>query len=306
MGAAITTTALTKRYRGGRLAVDGVDLSVPAGAVFGLLGPNGSGKTTILRMLLGLIRPTAGRLRMLGHDSVVDALGRVGALVEGPGFQPHLSGRANLVRLDRADRDADPSTRAARIDSVLERVRLQAAAGSRYRTYSLGMRQRLGIGAALLRPRELLILDEPTNGLDPQGIRELRGLVTGLAEQGTTVLLCSHLLAEAAHLCTDIAVLKTGRLLWQGPLAEFGTRPPRARIETPDPGRLAATLTRLGLPDITPHAGGTSAGLAGRAPEQLLGDLVAAGVPIRSFALERLSLEDAFVDLTGAGFDVHD
>ena len=195
---AVVTTALTKRF-GARAAVDGIDMVVPKGAVYGFLGPNGSGKTTTIRLLLGLVRPTSGSSALLGHPIPAEAgsaLPRVGALVEGPAFHPYLSGRSNLARLDAADAWSDPRPSARRIDGALDRVGLLAAATKRYRAYSLGMRQRLAIASALLQPRELLVLDEPTNGLDPQGTREVRHLVASLAEDGATVLISSHLLSE--------------------------------------------------------------------------------------------------------------
>src|SRR6478672_5113451 len=194
---AVTSTGLTKRFRGGQVAVNSIDLAVPAGSVYGFLGPNGSGKTTTIRMLLGLVRPTSGSHTLLGGRIPQDSqrvLPRVGALVEGPAFHPYLSGRDNLRRLDAADRTADPGTCTQRIAAALDRVGLTAAATKRYRNYSLGMRQRLGIAAALLQPRELLILDEPTNGLDPQGTREVRSLIADLAATGVTVMLSTHLL----------------------------------------------------------------------------------------------------------------
>jgi ABC-2 type transport system ATP-binding protein len=179
-GPAITTSGLTKRFRGGQVTVDGVDLAVPHGSVYGFLGPNGSGKTTTIRMLLGLVHPTRGSHELLGVDMPAGTnavLSRVGSLVEGPAFYSQLSGRANLARCDAADRTADPRTADARIAAALDRVGLLSAARKHYRAYSLGMKQRLAIAASLLRPRELLILDEPTNGLDPQGTREVRGLI---------------------------------------------------------------------------------------------------------------------------------
>ena len=181
---ALATRGLSKRFRSGQLAVDGVDLAVPHGAVYGFLGPNGSGKTTTIRMLLGLMQPTAGDRFLLGHampDHAATVLPRVGALVEGPAFHPYLSAVENLRRLDAADRTTDPRTLEQRLDAALDRVGLAAAAGKRFRHYSLGMRQRLGLAAALLRPRDLLVLDEPTNGLDPQGTREVRTLLLDLA-----------------------------------------------------------------------------------------------------------------------------
>lgn len=200
--AVIATRALTKRYRGGQLAVDGLDLTVPAGSVFGFLGPNGSGKTTTIRMLMGLIEPTSGSARVLGRPMPRAAravLPRVGALIEGPALYGFLSGRDNLLRYDAADPTADPRTRRERVAAALDRVGLAAAGGKKAKAYSLGMKQRLGLAAALLQPRRLLVLDEPTNGLDPQGMREIRSLVRELASDGTTVFLSSHLQIGRAH-----------------------------------------------------------------------------------------------------------
>ena len=182
---AIETVGLTKRF-GSHTAVDGIDLSVPRGSVFGFLGPNGSGKTTTIRMLLGLAGASAGEIRVLGEPMprrVADVLPRVGALVEGPAFYPFLSGAANLARLDSANRHASSRTRRDRVAQSLERVGLSHAAGKSVKAYSLGMKQRLGLANALLTPRELLVLDEPTNGLDPQGTREVRTLIRSLAER---------------------------------------------------------------------------------------------------------------------------
>ncbi|HEV2086723.1 MAG TPA: ATP-binding cassette domain-containing protein, partial [Cryptosporangiaceae bacterium] len=243
---AVASQGLTKRFRGGQVAVDHIDLAVPLGAVYGFLGPNGSGKTTTIRMLLGLIQPTSGTHALLGGalpDQAAAILPRVGSLVEGPAFHPYLSGRDNLRRLDAADRTADPATTTARIGAALDRVGLGAAAAKRYRNYSLGMRQRLGIAAALLQPRDLFILDEPTNGLDPQGTREVRALVSELAATGVTVLLSTHLLAEVEQICTHVGVMHVGKLVAQAPLAELraGTAP-RVRVDTDRPADAAATL----------------------------------------------------------------
>lgn len=229
--AVIATRGLTKRYRGGQLAVDGLDLTVPAGSVFGFLGPNGSGKTTTIRMLMGLIEPTSGTARVLGRPMPREAravLPGVGALIEGPALYGFLSGRDNLLRYDAADPGADPRTRRERVAAALDRVGLSAAAGKKAKAYSLGMKQRLGLAAALLQPRRLLVLDEPTNGLDPQGMREIRTLVRELASDGTTVFLSSHLLDEIEQVCTHAAVMAQGRLITQGPVADLsagGARP---------------------------------------------------------------------------------
>jgi ABC-2 type transport system ATP-binding protein len=307
-GAAIATSGLTKRFRGGQVAVDDIDLVVPHGSVYGFLGPNGSGKTTTIRMLLGLIAPTAGSHTVLGRPmprSAAEVLPRVGALVEGPAFHPHLSGRANLARLDAADRTADPATADRRIAAALDRVGLGAAARKRYRAYSLGMRQRLGIAAALLQPRELLVLDEPTNGLDPQGTREVRTLVSALAADGVTVLLSSHLLSEVEQVCTHVGVMHVGRLVSQGTLDALRQgRAPRAQVESTDPAAAVRALAGLGLSDVDADGRAVSALLGDAVPEAVLAGLVRAGVPVRQFTVDVPGLEDVFVSLTGEGFDV--
>ncbi|WP_329028249.1 ABC transporter ATP-binding protein [Streptomyces sp. NBC_01423] len=304
----IETRGLTKRYRGGQLAVDGLDLSVPGGSVFGFLGPNGSGKTTTIRMLMGLIAPTSGTASVLGRpmpDASRTVLPEVGALIEGPALYGFLSGRDNLLRYDRADPTADPRTRAARVGDALERVGLAPAAGKKARAYSLGMKQRLGLAAALLRPRRLLVLDEPTNGLDPQGMREIRALVRELAADGTTVFLSSHLLDEIEQVCTHAAVMARGRLLTQGPVAGLATGG-RLAVTTPDPADAARVLKEHGVTGITLDGDRVRADAPPGTVE--LADLNAAlvrdGVRVRAFGVERASLEDAFVALTGEGFDV--
>ncbi|HXZ66891.1 MAG TPA: ABC transporter ATP-binding protein [Streptosporangiaceae bacterium] len=304
---ALASSGLTKRYRGGQLAVDEIDLAVPSGSVYGFLGPNGSGKTTTIRMLLGLIRPTAGSHQLLGvpmPHGQAEALPRVGSLVEGPAFYPHLSGRANLARLDAADRTANPATARARIDEALDRVGLLAAADKRYKAYSLGMKQRLGIATSLLRPRQLVILDEPTNGLDPQGTREVRSLIRRIAADGSTVFVSSHLLAEVEQICSHVGVMRTGRLVFQGPLAQLRGRA-RLLVRTSQPDRAAAVLTGLGLADVAQDAGEVTAELGDMLPEVINERLVRAGVPVAGLETPRRSLEDEFVELTGEGFDVH-
>ncbi|MFJ6696128.1 ABC transporter ATP-binding protein [Streptomyces sp. NPDC091272] len=306
----IDTRGLTKRFRGGQLAVDGLDLRVPAGSVFGFLGPNGSGKTTTIRMLLGLIEPTSGAARVLGEPmprAARSVLPRVGALIEGPAPYGFLSGRDNLARYDAADPSADPRTRRARVSAALDRVGLAAAGAKKARAYSLGMKQRLGLAAALLRPRELLVLDEPTNGLDPQGMREIRALVRELAADGTTVFLSSHLLDEIEQLCTHAAVMAQGRLLVQGPVAELATGARgRLVVSTPDPGDAARVLKEQGVTDLETGEGRVTGAAPPPGPglADLNAALVHAGVRVTGFGVERASLEDAFVALTGEGFDV--
>jgi ABC-2 type transport system ATP-binding protein len=304
---ALSSSGLTKQFRGGQLAVDGIDLAVPAGSVYGFLGPNGSGKTTTIRMLLGLIQPTAGRHSVLGMampDSGLRALPLVGSLVEGPAFYPHLSGRDNLARLDAADRTANRASAGARIDRALDRVGLLAAADKRYKAYSLGMKQRLGIATSLLRPRRLVVLDEPTNGLDPQGTREVRSLIRQIAADGTTVFVSSHLLAEVEQICTHVGVMRTGKLVFQGPLAELRGQAQRVLIRTSEPDRAVLVLTGLGLAGVTSNGREVVADLGDTLPEVINEKLVRAGVPVAGLETPRRSLEDEFVELTGEGFDV--
>jgi len=307
----IETSGLRKEFRsrrGLRGAVKDLDLAVPAGGVHGFLGPNGSGKTTTIRMLLGLVSPTAGSIAMLGMEMPTQsaaALRRIGALVEGPAFHPYLSGRANLARLDAADAHSDPRTASRRIDSALDRVGLLAAAGKRYRAYSLGMRQRLAIANALLMPRDLLILDEPTNGLDPQGTREVRHLVGDLAADGATVLVSSHLLAEVEQMCSHVGVMFEGRLVSQGSLAELQSGTTKTvRVDTDRADDAARVLSELGLTDVTITPDRVTAVLGKVEVAKIVPDLVHADVPVLGFTVQSPSLEDVFVSLTGEGFDV--
>jgi ABC-2 type transport system ATP-binding protein len=304
---AVSSRGLTKRF-GRQVAVDAVDLAVPRGSVYGFLGPNGSGKTTTIRMLLGLVPPTAGSHRLLCEpmpERAAGVLPRVGALVEGPAFHPYLSGSGNLRRLDAADRTADPRTAEARISASLDRVGLSAAAGKRYRDFSLGMKQRLAIAGALLMPRDLLILDEPTNGLDPQGTREVRALVAELAAEGATVLLSTHLLAEVEQVCTHVGVMHRGKLVAQEPLAQLRAESaPRARVVTDHPLDAARVLRTLGLTEVEETAAEASGVLGSIAPDKVVVELVQQGVAVRGYAVESPSLEEVFVGLTGRGFDV--
>jgi len=306
--AAVVTHGLTKRFRSGQLAVDGLDMVVPRGSVYGFLGPNGSGKTTTIRMLLGLVFATSGSHELLSTAMPAGAarvLPRVGSLVEGPAFYTQLSGRANLARIDAVDATADPGTTDARVTAALERVGLLAAAKKRYRAYSLGMKQRLAIAASLLQPRELIILDEPTNGLDPQGTREVRALIREIATDGVTVLVSSHLLAEVEQICTHVGVMRTGRMVFQGTLEEMRARgAARVQVRTTEPVQAAEVLTKLGLADIQAVDGKVSAQIGDQVPEVVCRELVLAGVPVAGFDTPRPSLEDLFVELTGEGFDV--
>lgn len=311
---AVRTTRLTKRF-GQRLVVDAVDLEVPASAVYGFLGPNGSGKTTTIKMLLGLIHPTAGAGWLLGTPVPASSdrvLPRIGALVEAPAFHPYLSGRRNLARLDAADAHSDPRTAVSRIDTALDRVGMLAAATKTFRAYSLGMRQRLAIAAALLRPRELLILDEPTNALDPQGTREIRKLMTDLATEGATVVVSSHLLSEIEQICSHVGVIHAGRLLTQGTVAELRTSAHSVvRLRTDDPGTAMRVLAACGMRDPSTAPGNSSGHtcVSGRLgsvdPGAIVPRLVAAGVSVYGFAVDSPSLEEIFIELTGEGCDVN-
>jgi ABC-type multidrug transport system ATPase subunit len=304
---AVATTGLTKRF-GHQVAVSSLNLSVPTGSVYGFLGPNGSGKTTTIRMLLGLVTPTSGTVDLLGRampGDGPDVLARVGALVEGPAFHPYLSGRANLARLEAADRTTDPRTARTRIDAALDRVGLLVAANKRYRAYSLGMRQRLAIASALLRQRDLLVLDEPTNGLDPQGTREVRTLIGSLADEGTTVLVSSHLLSEVEQMCTHLGVMHAGRLVAQGTSTEVraGTQS-QAVVETDQPHEAGRIMRELGLLDVRVTRTSAAGNLADIAPDKIVAACVHQGVPVLGFHVGAPSLEDVFVALTGEGFDV--
>nr|WP_246220783.1 ATP-binding cassette domain-containing protein [Phytoactinopolyspora mesophila] len=283
-------------------------MAVPEGSVYGFLGPNGSGKTTTIRMLLGLIAPTEGSVTMLGSEmplSGADVLPRVGALIDGPAFHPYLSGRDNLIRLDVADRTTRRTDRRTRIDSALESVGLGAAAGKAYRVYSQGMRQRLGLAAALLKPRELLVLDEPTNGLDPQGTREVRRIVSEVAAAGTTVFVSSHLLGEIDQMCCHLGVMRNGRLVAQDDIGSLrAAMSVRIRIDTPAQEGTMAVLQRLNLANIVARPDGIRAELSGTASEEVVEHLVKAGIPVRQAVVERAGLEEFFVSLTGEGFDV--
>jgi ABC-2 type transport system ATP-binding protein len=265
-------------------------------------------------MLLGLLNATSGEARVLGAPMprALDAvLPRVGALVEGPAFSPFLTGEQNLRRFDAADRHSAAGTRAARVATALDRVGLGHAARKKAHAYSLGMKQRLGLANALLMPRELLVLDEPTNGLDPQGTREVRALIRSFSADGTTVFVSSHLLAEVEQLCTHVGVMSGGRLVAQGTLDEFRGAGSRARllVRTPDVESARTVLAGLGAGSGTRDAASdldvvTGVLPDGVAPEAIVAALVEVGVRVRGFELVGESLEQRFVELTGEGFDV--
>lgn len=305
---AIETTDLVKGF-GSQNAVDHIDLKVPTGSIFGFLGPNGSGKTTTIRMLLGLADATSGSISLLGSavpNEIGDALPHVGALVEGPAFYPYISGRGNLHRYDSADRYADPATRDARVENALAIVGLKHASEKKVHAYSLGMKQRLGIANALLQPRKLLILDEPTNGLDPQGTREVRTLIRSLSAQGITIFISSHLLIEIEQICTHLAVMSAGKIVAQGSLEELShSEILNLDIQTPDSDKAITTLNSL---DIEAHLANNRVRAniaAGFLPANaIVAALVKAGVRVEGFTLAAPTLEERFVSLTGEGFDV--
>jgi ABC-2 type transport system ATP-binding protein len=305
---AVRTTGLTRRF-GDQVAVDAVDLVVPRGAIYGFLGPNGSGKTTTIRVLLGLIAADAGEIELLGQPmprASARVLPRVGALIEGPAFHPYITGAQNLRRLDLSDATANPATSAQRITAALARVGLTAAAGKKFRNYSLGMKQRLGLAAALLQPRDLLVLDEPTNGLDPQGTREVRRLIRDLATDGTTVLVSSHLLSEIEQVATHVGMMSGGKLVRQGTLHDvLADGAPTIRVDTPDGDTAIATMRQLGLDAAaTGPDGAVTARLGSVAVEDVAKALVQAGARLRRLNVDRPDLEELFVSITGEGFDV--
>ena len=280
---------LTKRF-GSVSAVDGLDLEVRRGEVLGFLGPNGAGKSTTVGMILGLIAPTAGRV-----EYTALSLKRIGAIIEGPAFYPYLSGRDNLRALALAFGGVAPG----RIDALLETVGLAESATRRYKTYSTGMKQRLGIASTLLCDPELIILDEPTNGLDPAGQREVRGLIPRLAGEGRSVILASHLLHEVEQVCDRVAILRHGKLLQEGAVRDLLSRGRFLRIEVAEPMRAAAIIR--GLPFVQ-RVDIREGALAVVAPEGHAADigrvLSDAGLYPTAMVPRHESLEDVFLELT--------
>jgi ABC-2 type transport system ATP-binding protein len=296
----IITRALTKRY-GAVEAVRSVDLEVREGDRYGLLGPNGSGKTTLVRMLLGLVYATSGEVEVLGRRiprHAREVLPQIGALIEEPAAYPHLSGRTNLALLDAAGPGGPRRSRARRIDEALQQVGLAGVGRRPVKAYSLGMRQRLGLAGALIRKPRLLILDEPGNGLDPHGIRDLRELLIALNKTGVTVFLSSHLLAEVELLCTRVGVLDAGRLVLQDDLAALQAPTGRIRVDTPDADQVAALLD-----GEVEHRDGPR--LLIRYPDaaSLNARLVGAGLRVNAIAAHQRTLEEIVLEVTGTGSD---
>jgi ABC-2 type transport system ATP-binding protein len=295
----VQARGLVKRY-GAVMAVDHVDLTVERGDVYGFLGPNGAGKTTTLRILLGLIRPDEGEATLFGRSpqtELPEALQGVGGFVEAPAFYPYLSGRTNLQLLAAFDRDGGSE----RIVQLLALVDLSGRANDRVGGYSQGMRQRLGVAASLLRDPQLLLLDEPTNGLDPAGMRDMRRLVSRLSSEGITVLLSSHLLAEVEELCNRVAIIRSGRIAFEGSLEDLraGAGASRYRLRTTDLERARAVLLRAGQArEVETENGELTFTASEEDVAALSRELVAEGLGITALVPERLSLESLFFELT--------
>jgi len=305
--AVIEVEGLTKRYRrfrkGVTTAVDGLDLVVPEGGVFGFLGPNGAGKTTTVRCLLALVRPTSGRCHILGADPqrghLNEVIGRIGAIVETPALFPGFSGRRNLELLGRPS-----GIGATAVDGVLERVDLAERADDRVKTYSLGMKQRLGIAAALLKDPELLILDEPANGLDPAGIREVRQLLKGLGAEGRTVFVSSHILSEVQQTCDRVAILARGRCVAQGPVEEVLASGQAAKllVVVDDAARAGELLTAEGI-SWSMNGEGLTVDLPSDHGARVTKTLAQGGLYLSELRASSDDLESVFLKLTEDGED---
>jgi ABC-2 type transport system ATP-binding protein len=300
----IETTGLRKEFRTRtgalRVAVQDLDLAVPRGGVHGFLGPNGSGKTTTIRMLLGLARPSRGSMRLFGEEvprRLPQVIGRVGAVVESPKFAPKFTGRQNLLLLARSIGAPD-----SRVDAAIETVSLTGREKDRYKSYSLGMKQRLAIAATLLKDPQLLVLDEPTNGLDPAGIREIRDTVRTLGESGTTVLISSHILAEVQQVCTAATIIGNGRLLASGRVEDLLGGGTSYRLLVPDAAGAATVLERAGFTVSSGSAPGRGHldVDTGRPPEEITRTLGDAGIWLAELTPVRADLETVFLELTAA------
>jgi ABC-type multidrug transport system ATPase subunit len=292
----VETHGLTKRYGTGIVAVDTLDLNVYRGEVYGFLGPNGAGKTTTLRMLLGLIRPTAGSAKVVGAaPGSPESLIKVGAIVETPAFYPYMTGYDNLRLLARycgVDR--------SRVDATLAEVDLTPRAHHKFSTYSLGMKQRLGIAAALLKEPELLILDEPTNGLDPQGMADVRNLIIELGKGSRTVLISSHLLGEVEQMCTRVGVIRKGKIVAEGTVDQLRGAATLIIRGTPEETAKSVLVEEIGVEHFTALGGGTfSLAVDLQRTAELNKRLVQAGVAVSELHADERSLEDVFMELTG-------
>jgi ABC-2 type transport system ATP-binding protein len=301
-GPALETSGLTKRY-GDVDVVKDLDLRVERGELYGFLGPNGAGKTTTIRMALGLIHATDGEVRLLGRaistSSDRGSLRRTGAMIEEPSFYRFLPGRTNLEVFARAGGDrSDVRDRLGRIDEVLERVGLSEASGKRVKAYSQGMRQRLGIALALLGRPEILVLDEPTNGLDPSGMREIRELLRSLARDGTTVFVSSHLLGEVEAVCDRVGVLSRGRLVAEGPPDVLRGADRSIRVDVDDVARAMRVVSGVAGVEAVAADGSVSCTLTDSIePADVNAALVAAGVRVSALVPQRRTLEDVFLEL---------
>ena len=296
----IQTDGLTKRY-GRVLAVDGLSLSVARGRIFGLLGPNGSGKTTMMSMLLGLVRPTAGSFSLFGtppeHGGLDRELHRIGALIETPTFYPYMSGRNNLAYFQGISGRGNPDE----LDSLLEQVGLASRGDDKFQTYSLGMKQRLGLAYTLLGDPELLLLDEPTNGMDPAGMAEVRELVRSLGDENRTVILSSHLLNEVEQVCDSVAILSHGRLIAQGDVAELLQERgrPQVRLRTTNNAKALDILNALSWVDgVNPDNGYLIAGVESDRSWEITAALSRNEVYVAEMIPAQMSLEQYFLDVT--------
>ena len=279
------------------MAVQDLDLAVPRGGVHGFLGPNGSGKTTTIRMLLGLARATRGSMRLFGQPvprALPEVIGRVGAVVESPKFAPKFTGRQNLQLLA-----GSIDVPASRVDAAIETVGLTGRDRDRYKSYSLGMKQRLAIAATLLKEPQLLILDEPTNGLDPAGIREIRDTIRGLGDAGVTVLLSSHILGEVQQVCTSATIIGNGRLLASGRVEDLLGSGTSYRVAVPDAARAAGVLERAGFVVSTGPADDLAVE-SGRPPDEITRVLAESGIWLSELSPVRADLETVFLELTAA------
>ncbi len=290
----VETRGLTKHYGSQILAVEDLNLTIRRGEVYGFLGPNGAGKTTTLRMLLGLVRPTAGTATVLGErPGCAEGLARIGSLVETPGFYPYLSGRRNLRIMARYSGVSSP-----RVEEVLDRVGLSGRANDKFRKYSLGMKQRLGVAAALLKDPELLILDEPTNGLDPSGVAEMRTLIRTLGQGEHTVLLSSHLLSEVEQVCDRVGVVRSGRLVSEGGLQEL--RGEAGLLVRADPLERARSLAEAlcGPERVKVKDGALILEVDPSRAGEIGQKLITGGIVVHELRPVERSLEEAYLELT--------